>query len=89
MAGWDRHHKRWCVKQGKPVETPRTRGMEMRGRPDPERIPQLKRRCYRIFAKYDPDPDNAVFQHAYIGDLMARAIRENGGDQDDEDEGGD
>ena len=44
----------------------------MHGRPDPERIPHLKREAHRIFAKYDPDPDNAIYQHAYIGDLMAR-----------------
>lgn len=44
----------------------------MHGRPDPERIPLLKREAHRILSKYDPDPDNAMFQHAYIGDLMAR-----------------
>jgi len=53
----------------------------MKGRPDPERIPLLKREAHRIFAKYDPDPDNAVFQHAMIRDLMARDFGEQCVDQ--------
>ena len=57
----------------------------MKGRPDPERIPLLKREAHRIFAKYDPDPDNAVFQHAMIRDLMARDFGEQcAGQTDDE-----
>jgi hypothetical protein len=43
----------------------------MDGRPDLERIPQLKRDAHRIFAKYDPNPANALFQHMFIRDLMA------------------
>ena len=56
----------------------------MKGRPDPERIPQLKREAHRIFAQYDPDPDNALYQHAKIGDLMVQDF----GETDDDQEGG-
>lgn len=42
----------------------------MKGRPDPERILHLKREAHRIRAKYDPDPDNAWYQHCLIRDLM-------------------
>jgi len=42
----------------------------MKGRPDPERILHLKRDAHRIRAKYDPDPDNAWYQHCLIRDLM-------------------
>jgi len=56
----------------------------MNGRPDPERIPHLKREAHRIFAKYDPDPDNALYQHALIRDLMVRDFGDEAcGDQED------
>ena len=57
----------------------------MKGRPDPERIPQLKREAHRIFAQYDPDPDNALYQHAKIGDLM---VQDFGGDCDGQEDDG-
>ena len=56
----------------------------MKGRPDPERIPQLKREAHRIFAQYDPDPDNALYQHAKIGDLMVQDFGEIDDDQEDD-----
>jgi hypothetical protein len=43
----------------------------MKSRPDKERIPHLKREAHRIFAEYDPDPVNAIFQHCLIKELMA------------------
>jgi hypothetical protein len=54
----------------------------MKGRPDPERIPHLKREAHRIRAKYDPDPDNAWFQHCYIRDMM---VMDFGGEVADQD----
>jgi len=56
------------------------------GRPDLDRIPQLKRAAHRIYSKYDPDPDNALFQHCYIRDLMAQDFGEpcNGGEEADD-----
>jgi len=48
----------------------------MKGRPDPERIPVLNRECERIYAQYDPDPDNALYQHAKIGDRIAQELGE-------------
>ena len=56
----------------------------MKGRPDPERIPQLKREAHRIFAQYDPDPDNALYQHAKIGDLMVQDFGGDCGSQEDD-----
>ena len=57
----------------------------MNGRPDPERIPHLKREAHRIFAQYDPDPDNALYQHAKIGDLM---VADYGGNCDGQEDDG-
>ena len=51
------------------------KGVEMKGRPDIKRIAQLKRRCHKIFAMYDPDPDNFWLQHAIIRDM---GVREHG-----------
>jgi len=44
----------------------------MKGRPDLESLPQLKREAHRIFAQYDPDPDNAVLQHLLIKEMMTQ-----------------
>ena len=44
----------------------------MKSRPDPERIPHLKRESHRIFAQYDPDPVNAIFQHCLIKELIVQ-----------------
>lgn len=41
----------------------------MKGRPDLTRIAQLKRRSHKIFAMYDPDPDNFWLQHAMVRDI--------------------
>ena len=41
----------------------------MKGRPDLEKIAQLKRRSHKIFAMYDPDPDNFWLQHAMVRDI--------------------
>ena len=44
----------------------------MKGRIAPALIAQLKRRCHKIFAMYDPDPDNFWLQHAIIRDMGVR-----------------
>ena len=58
----------------------------MKGRPDQKRIPELNQECERIYAQYDPDPDNAVYQHAKIGDKIARSVGEVCSDQNDDGE---
>jgi hypothetical protein len=45
------------------------RSANMKGRPDLERIAQLKRRSHKIFAMYDSDPDNFWLQHAMVRDI--------------------
>jgi hypothetical protein len=47
----------------------------MKGRPDLEHLAQLKRRCHKIFAMYDADPDNFWLQHAMVRDI---GVREHG-----------
>jgi len=62
----------------------------MKGRPDLERIAQLKRECHKIFSMYDPDPDNFWLQHAMIRDMgVADYGAEISIDPDEEDEDGD
>ena len=60
----------------------------MKDRPDKERIPHLKREAHRIFAEYDPDPVNAIFQHCIIKEMMAQDFHDEVCvDQDDEESG--
>lgn len=58
----------------------------MKGRPDLEQIAQLKRRSHKIFAMYDPDPDNFWLQHRMVGDIGAQEHGAEIGLDEDEDD---
>jgi len=44
----------------------------MKWQPGPQELAQIKRRCHKIYAMYETDPDKFWLQHAMIRDMGAQ-----------------